>query len=232
MSEKPKAKDAQASLNEGAVKAYLEQNLGFFRAHPDLLARMDLPARPLAKGNVEDFQSHALTVLRQRLEDLDNVQEELMDVARANMAIQARIHAAALAALDAHSLAHLIHVVAADWVDMLDVDVVSLCLEEDRLREDGVTLLPKGVIDEVLGAAHAVVLHGGVKGDARIFGAASELVRAEALVGLKIPGRKAQGLLAFGARDADAFSPGQGTELLRFLGHVLERALNQWMTKA
>ena len=163
------------------------------------------------------------------------MQEELIDVARSNMSSQARIHQAALAALDARSLDELAHIICADWVDILGADAVSLCFEAKdpgTLPDvDGVYILESGAINVLLGNADAVMLYGGVEGDPAIFGPAAELVQAEALVGLKLPIKGAYGLLAFGARDADAFSPGQGTELLRFLGHIVERSLKRWIKR-
>ncbi len=40
------------------------------------------------------------------------------------------------------------------------------------------------------------------------------------------------GILAFGTRNGDSFYPGQGTELLRFVGRVVERNLGNWIQKA
>ena len=37
------------------------------------------------------------------------------------------------------------------------------------------------------------------------------------------------GLLAFGANDPLRFHPDQGTDLLAFLGGVLERSLRRWL---
>ncbi|MBT6330214.1 MAG: DUF484 family protein, partial [Kordiimonadaceae bacterium] len=36
-------------------------------------------------------------------------------------------------------------------------------------------------------------------------------------------------ILAFGSRDADMFYPGQGTELLRFLGKSFHKCLILWL---
>lgn len=233
MDEKPSTNNEQDGISELDVRSFLMEHEGFFLENADLLEHLLLPGTSTSKGNIEDFQAHALKALRKRLAVLDGMQEELIDVARSNMSSQARIHQAALAALDANSLAELIHIISADWVDILGADVVSLCFEAkdpDMLPDiDDVHVLESGAINALLGKADAVMLYGGVEGDPAIFGPAAELVQAEALVGLTLPIKDAYGLLAFGARDADAFSPGQGTELLRFLGHILERSLAHWI---
>lgn len=235
MSKKPSNTPDMDSISASDVRSYLLENEGFFLDHGDVLEHLLLPGSG-ETGNVADFQTHALNALRHRVAMMDGVQEELIDVARSNMSSQARVHEACLAALDARSLEHLVHVICADWVDILGADVVSLCFEAENFDVlpvlDSVNFLEPGSIAALLGKAEAVMLYGGVEGDPAIFGAAADLVKAEALVGLTLPIDGAYGLLAFGARDADAFSPGQGTELLRFLGHILERSLAKWMMPA
>ncbi|MGD8326329.1 MAG: DUF484 family protein [Sphingomonadales bacterium] len=235
MSKKPSNQPEAETISASDVRSYLLENEGFFLDHGDVLEHLLLPTNG-EKGNVVDFQAHALSALRHRLAMMDGMQEELIDVARSNMSSQARIHEACLAALDALSLEHLVHVICADWVDILGADVVSLSFEAENFDIlpdlDGIYYLESGSIEALLGKAEAVMLYGGVEGDPAIFGAAADLVKAEALVGLTLPIKGTYGLLAFGARDADAFSPGQGTELLRFLGHILERSLAKWMKAA
>jgi hypothetical protein len=37
-------------------------------------------------------------------------------------------------------------------------------------------------------------------------------------------------IIAFGSRDANLFSPAQGTELVLFLARVVERQFRSWLT--
>ncbi len=236
MSDKPAtAKDTPAaSLDDQAVRRFLSDRPDFFLDHPDLFATLALPGRDQG-ASVVDFQAYALGVLRQRVAELDGVHDDLMHAVRSNLTSQARVHEAALAALDADGFDTLIHVVTAAWSQILDVDAVTLSLEMGRqgvrASHAGVQFLEAGVIKDMLGTQDAVLLRGGIVADARIFGPAAPLVKAEALVRLNLGADLPKGLIAFGSRDAAAFAPGQGTELLRFLAATLERCLNRWMTQ-
>ena len=53
-------------------------------------------------------------------------------------------------------------------------------------------------------------------GDDELFGGAASLVRSQALLRMQLRRDAPLGILAFGARDAEKFHPGQGTELLDF----------------
>jgi hypothetical protein len=58
---------------------------------------------------------------------------------------------------------------------------------------------------------------------------AASLVRSDALVRLKVSRHAPAGLLALGARRPGVFHPGQGTELLVFLGQVIEHVIRAWL---
>ncbi|RME68675.1 MAG: DUF484 family protein [Alphaproteobacteria bacterium] len=224
--------DRAPALDDDEVRRFLIARPDYFLDHPDLFAVLALPGR--AHGaSVVDFQAYALGVLRQRIAEMDGAHDDLMHAVRSNLTSQARVHEAALALLDADGLEELVHVVTAQWPQTLDVDAVTLSLEVGRqgmrAGASGIQFLAAGVIAEVLGDGKAVLLRGGIAAEPRIFGPAAALVRAEALVGLHLPAPLPRGLLAFGSRDAAAFAPGQGTELLRFLAAILERSLTRWM---
>ena len=73
-----------------------------------------------------------------------------------------------------------------------------------------------------------IQLRGDVDVSEEIFGPAKSLVKAEALVRIPATDHNPPGILSFGSRDADMFYPGQGTELLRFLGKSFHKCLIQW----
>ncbi|HTR84696.1 MAG TPA: DUF484 family protein, partial [Reyranella sp.] len=60
---------------------------------------------------------------------------------------------------------------------------------------------------------------------------ASTLVRSQALLRLQLRRDAPQGVLAFGSRTPDKFHPGQGTELLTFLGKVVELTFRGWLDR-
>ena len=61
-------------------------------------------------------------------------------------------------------------------------------------------------------------------------GDACELIRAEALVPLAGTTSQTSGLLALGQRRGQGFETRQGSELLLFLGAVLMRSVDRWLT--
>ena len=139
--------------------------------------------------------------------------------------------------MDASSLEHLIHVVTGDWVDMLGVDVVVICFESTATSAhltnySGLTLLAPDTIYDLMGSEGAIMLRDNVTAPSEVFGPATPLVKAEALVTLDSTAAGVPGMLALGSRDPECFAPGQGTELLRFLASTLERMLRLWLKLA
>lgn len=156
----------------------------------------------MSGGKIIDFESSAIGRLRAKLAAADEANADLVAYARGQSGAVAQIHMAALAAMDAEGLEHLVHIVTQDWVDMLAVDAVALTLDmpEDQGPEVLLRAVPRG---------------------ADLFGPAADLIRSEALIRLD------HGLLALGARDA-RFAGGQGSELLAFLGAVVSRMIARW----
>src|SRR3546814_20782282 len=79
---------------------------------------------------------------------------------------------------------------------------------------------------DVAVAGPPVVMRSVEQGDG-VFGPASELIRAEALIRLDLPPPLGTGLLALGSREAHAFESGHGSELLAFLGCFVSPPLSR-----
>ena len=62
-----------------------------------------------------------------------------------------------------------------------------------------------------------------------MFGPASTLIRAEALIRLESEPPLPSGLLVLGQRGAQCFETPHGSELLAFLGGVLTRCMGRWL---
>jgi uncharacterized protein YigA (DUF484 family) len=157
----------------------------------------------------------------------------LVTTARANAHNQGRIHAAALALIEASSLGMLIEVLTGDLLDILDVDVIAMVVESNgvdvpHVAASGIRIVAPGAITAMLGRRTAI-LQGGIQGDPAVYGPGATLIKSEALLKLNISRRTPIGLVAFGSRDPDAFQEGQGTEHIAFLGGVLERLLRAWL---
>tara|TARA_B110000495_G_C22773182_1_gene452447 strand:- start:152 stop:787 length:636 start_codon:yes stop_codon:yes gene_type:complete len=208
------------------------QNPDFLINNPDLYSILTPPDR--SEGDrIVDFQNIMIEKIKKNLKDLQHNQGHLIDTSRNNLTTQAQVHEAVLCLLETEALNHIGHIVTQDWADMLHIDVIRICFEVDHpinppaLKE--ITLLQKGRVNEYLNQEDIILLRGEANVSEDIFGPAKPLVKTEALI--KIPKTKYNppGILAFGSRDLDMFYPGQGTELLRFLGKSYHKCMIQWL---
>ena len=215
------------------VRRYLSDNPDFLTAHPDLLTVLTPPTHRRGEG-VLDMQRYMIDRLQKRISALRSEQRELIAASRRNMTSQARVHSAALALLEARTLEHLIEVVTTDLANLLDVDVVTLCVESDSaaaggVGTDGVFAIPVGRVDELLDEDRDTAFQGDGDAGPGLFDAAAPLVKSSALVRLRINGASPPAVLALGSRERGRFRPGQGTEPLCFLGSVVARCLREWL---
>lgn len=214
------------------VKNFLKRNPDFLINNPELFSLLTPPDRS-ESDEVVDFQNLMIEKLKSNLKDLQYNQGNLIDTSRNNMTTQVQVHEAVLSLLDAKDMDHLTHIVTQDWADMLHIDVIRICFEENHLiaapEIKEIVSVAQDSVEGYLGKDDIIQLRGDVEVSEDIFGPAKSLVKAEALI--KIPESKYNppGILAFGSRDADMFCPGQGTELLRYLGKSFHKCLIKWL---
>lgn len=224
-------KQISEKLDAEDVINFLRRNPDFLNQNPELYGVLTTPNR--SEDSVVDFQSLMIEKLKSSLDELKSNQGLLIDTSRNNLTTQVQVHEAIMALMDTDSLDHYSHVVTQDWPDMLHMDVIRICFEKDhkkpapKIKE--AALLPKGAVSDFLGNDDIIQLRGDVDVSEDIFGPAKSLVKAEALIRLPETDYTPPGILAFGSRDADMFYPGQGTELLRFLGASFHKCLIQWL---
>jgi hypothetical protein len=217
---------------EAEVAAYLLAHPDFVLRHPALLRTLTPPAIDHGKG-VVDFQRFMVARLQGDLDQLTSENTALIHTARANAHSLSRIHAAALRLIETRSLGQLLDVLTSDLMDVLDVDVIAMVVESNnadlpRVAAAGLRIVPHGSVDGWLGR-HEVLLRSHTAGDPAIYGPGSGLIQSEALLRLTVGPRAPAGLVAFGSRDPELFQEGQGTELIAFLGGVLQRLLRGWI---
>lgn len=225
-----------ARVTARQVVDYLDRHPDFLARHPDLLERQKLPTR-IAGDRIADLQTYLLDRLRGDISKLRNEQDELLANSRDNLSTQDRVHRAVLALLSAGSFEQLIEIVTTDLAVLLDVDVVTLCIESDNppkdpVRYDGLLILPPGTIDEIMGPGNEILLRDDTHGETEVFGGAAGLVRSDALIRLIAREDAPLGVIAFGTRHPGFFNPGQGTELLSFLARIIEHCIRSWLTRA
>jgi hypothetical protein len=179
---------------------------------------------------VVDFQTEALGRLRARVAQLGEANSDLVAFARSHTGAVQQIHAAALAAMDADSFDHLVHVILDDWVDILRVDAIGLGLVGHRPANGGTRVV---AVDAVQVDLWRHLLPLGqlrtVRQGATLFGPVAPLVRAEALIAVDPAAASPGGMLALGSRQPHAFGDHYSGELLGFLGRVVSRMIARWM---
>jgi len=225
--------DLAATLDEAEVIAWLKQHPDLLLRHPDLCEALLPPDRRNAGDNVVDLQRFMVQRLQGELARASNVGNELLDASRQNLSATQRVHAAVLMLLEAGSFEHMIHMATQDWTDLLEVDVISLCVEGDPARMQdiatgGVFVLPNGAIDSLLGAMPALARNHAEAAE-WLYGPAATLVQSDALARLDFGPTAPRAMLALGSREPDKFQPNQGTELLQFLAGVLGRSVRAWL---
>jgi uncharacterized protein YigA (DUF484 family) len=225
--------DPAREISGREVLAYLRRHPDFLERHPEALRLLRTPEREVG-DRVVDFQHFQTERLRRDLTRINQEHRALIAASRGNLASRNRVHKAALAILAAPSFEQLLQTATTDLAVLLDVDVVTVCVETTasparRLATQGVYVLKEGTIEGLLGPDRTALLCADTPGDAALFGGAADLVRSQALLRLGFGRGAPVGLLCIGTRQAGRFHPGLGTELLGFLARVLGITVSQWL---
>jgi hypothetical protein len=214
----------------------------YLRAHPDFLAENTdllsaLTPPQFNHGNgVVDMQSFMLTRLRAEIAQFQTRERTLLAAAESNVNVQSRVHHGARTLLDARSFKHLIRVINEDLPGMLKVEAIVLCVESDeklpgKAADAGVVVIKPGTVKRLLEPGTDIALCPDTPGEKAIFGNAAALVHSAAMLRLGIGPKAPSALLALGSRAPDGFDPRQGTDLLAFLGHVVEHCIRRWLSQ-
>jgi uncharacterized protein YigA (DUF484 family) len=215
------------------VIGYLRQHPEFLAEHPEALRLLRTPSRALGEG-VFDFQHFHTERLRQDLARLNLEHRNLIAASRATLASQGRVHKAVLAVLAAPSFEQLLQIVTTDLAVLLDVDIVTIGVENSvmpagRLSLHGIHLLKAGTVDTLLGAERPALLRAEAPGEAMLFGSAAGLVHSHALLRVGFGRGAPVGLLCIGTRQPRRFHPGLATEQLTFLARAIGITIAQWL---
>ena len=233
-SEPAAAPKGGTDITVAEVLSYLSSHPDFLVRHPEAVEGLQIPGGLDAKGIV-DMRTFVIERLKTKNKQLERTNSDIVTISRANLAGQSRIHAAALALLEATSFEALIQAITTDLAVLLGVDAVVLSVEsegDDALPGrlvSGVQMMPRGETDRVLGPGRDVVLVSKLAQAPAIFGPAADLVRSEALLRLHPSSHCPTGILAIGSRTEGTFDPGQATELLAFLSRVVELCIRTWL---
>jgi len=234
MSTQPKPEFIEEEISEQAIQEYLDAHPDFFERHSALLSSLQLPHGSSGTVSLVERQ---VSMLRQKELRQQRQLKELIEVARANDVLSAKIHELTLqllAASDLHTSITCIEEAmrsgfGADQSVMVhfgdptmfeDIDVGRffrvIDRSDDALKPFGTFLQGKG---PRCGQARDTQREFLFRDDAAEIG-------SMALVPL---GKKSEiGFLAIGSSDADRFHPGMSIDFLARLGDLVAGALKRY----
>ena len=225
-----KAKPADAALMR-ALERDWRTVAGFLRDHPEfllddseLLGELGLWRKA---ENVVEFGPAALARLAEAKTRESAARQELEATAMANFAAQAQTHAAVVDLLEARNHADLAR--RLDEIAQLRFGLVGavIALEGPERVPAGWRLLNPGQSDQVL-SPNGLSRMGQSAHVEQLFGAMAEQVQSVAMVRMAIWSPARQAVLAFGSGHPDGFTAEMGSELVAFLGRVVERTAERW----
>ena len=222
-------------IRQKVIKAALDRDWttvsGFLREHPDrireddgLLADLGLRLRT---ENIVDFGPAALARLSEAKIREKTARVQLEATAQANFAAQAQAHAAVVDLLESRNNSDLAR--RLEEIAQLRFGLVSgvMAIEGPGAVPAGWRALNPGQTDELLGPQRLARM-GPSPHTELLFSQQAEAVHSVAMVRVALWSPVRQGVIAFGAPDAKAFTPDMGAELVAFLARVVERTAERW----
>ena len=215
-------------------------------ADPDLilsdheLMRALVDGSETALGNVVDMRGMAMARLEERLERLEETHRSVISAAYENLAGTNQIHRAILQMLDARDFADFLGGLRGRVAATLRVESVVLVMESAEPRpvpaslRDTLHFAAPGFVQGYVtrgrpAPVRQVTLRQMREGDDGVHRGDGDWIESEACIALDLGEDRLPALLVLGCEDPCQFKPGQGTDLLAFLGGVTERALRHWI---
>ncbi|WP_169566190.1 DUF484 family protein [Sneathiella limimaris] len=218
-------------LNEEVVRQWLQDHQDFLERNSDLLTDV-IAANRVSGDGVVDMQSFLVERLQHQVSDLRSTQVDLVKTTRENLHIQDMVHQSVTAILSATSISHFVHILTQDLPEYLDVDVITLCVEEGSIplpAMTGLQRIKKGNINKANWSNGNILMRPNAPKSKAVFGPAKDLIESDALIRLNVPSLNAPSMLAIGSRETGHFHPEQGTDLLHFLASCIEASLQNWL---
>lgn len=216
-------------------------------ASPDLilgdrdLMRALIGAREAEAGeNVIDIRGRAMQALEERLSRLESQHESVIAAAYDNQSGMQTVHRAVVSLLEPDDFTTFLDNLGTTVAPILRVDTLKLVMESAQAApgegEGGALVMAApGTVRRMISAGRRaprgddIVLRRASPETAVIHGTTGGAIRSEALLPLDLGGGRYPALLLMGSGDPGRFTPTQGTDLLRFFGHVFRLVLLGWL---
>jgi uncharacterized protein YigA (DUF484 family) len=212
------------------VLTYLRENPNFLKKNPEILEYVDTPKQNQGKG-VADFQHYMVEKLKADRAAVMDTTRELVEISRNNMQNLTRVHQAVLHVIDCHTIEQFSQILTTEICNILDVDLAVFVFETTKtitpyINLPGIRLVPEHTIDGWMsGDTH--LLESDIHGVEEIYGGGATLVRSQAIMRLDVTTTIPPSVIAFGSRDPEMFTAGQGIEMVEFLTRVIEKSLGR-----
>lgn len=237
MTKQPVGRLDEETREETAIADYLQSNPDFFERHATLLTKLKLPHN--RGSSAISLVERQVAALRDNNEKLETRLRELIEVARGNDVLAAKIHRLAcrlVRAADAGGVMDALEASlredfgASEWLLLVPADGESALSKVNsrhlRLIRAGATELK--MFETLFESGRPRC--GQIRDSQRdyLFGAGTVEIGSAALVplGNKAGGKQSgMGLLAIGSPDAERFHPTMSTEFLARIGDLVSEAV-------
>ncbi|MCP5143873.1 MAG: DUF484 family protein [Gammaproteobacteria bacterium] len=220
------------SAEDASIVEYLRAHPGFFERNRALLKELVVPHD---SGDAVSLIERQLAVIREENSALKQRLEQLIDIAKANEALNARIHALALELMAASGPQAIFTALRERLRTVLRAEGVAVRIfAEPAFIDDqggrefvGRTSTRRGPFAQMLEAAkpqcgHITRLQSEALFDREQVGSA---------VVLPLRGKHWDGVLGMRSDNAQRFEADMGTELLTYLAEVATRIIEPWVAK-
>ena len=223
--------DIKQQIGVEEVLAYLEANPEFFLHHPDGLEHLILSSAPAGAISLSQRQTERLQARNNQLQEQLH---SLIDTARQNTKLEARVHGLCIRLLDTNNLNSLLPLLMTELKQEFNADEIGLRLfysESKYVLPEGLENITQCHIDDESLIVFDKVLERGHPVCGRLSNAQKTVLFTEvknkvaSIACLPIGHDPCCGLLAIASYDQDRFHSDMATDYLAFLGEVLMRLI-------
>ncbi|MDX1739076.1 MAG: DUF484 family protein, partial [Alphaproteobacteria bacterium] len=179
---------ANQNVTADQVADYLSEHPDFLNDYPELLGKLNPPRRDMGE-TVTDLQQSMISHLRSQVERTEDLAHVMIANSRDNLSSTTQIHECVLRLMAAESFEDLISTIENDLPAILELDYVAVCIENDDMTlrpAYGIRSIPTTLIDFLIPENKEIILNDNTLPDPNVYGAATDLVKSEALVRLDI----------------------------------------------
>ena len=228
-----------AAQAEKILRDFIIENPRIVLDAPDVMRALLATHDETLGQNIVDLRSVAMRRLEAQLGRLEETNRSVIAAAYDNLAGTQQIHRALLKIMEPTDFGGFLTMIGTEMVDILRIDYACLIVETQNQNPDPnlaplgpfVKPAPSGFVANYLSQnlVEKVTLRRVTEPNIFVYPEAIGPMGSEACLQLDFGAGTFPGLLILAAKDAEQFSPAQGTDLLTFFATIFERALRRWL---